>query len=386
MTRITDIKLTPINTPRTSGVICGHVIVELFTDDPNLIGVGEMSDFQHLPRYHIDVAGLESVLRELLVGSNILEINRIAALLEESFPQAGYIYDKSRSIKCGVDIALWDVASKSLGVRLVDLLGGQVQDGVPIAYPIFRQQHPDDIDYSLGVVEQQLQAGQSCFRVYVGRNLDLDERFLREARERFGDRITLKSLDFSNLLAPKDAARFATRVRDVGFDLVESPARSADIRGLLEARSLIEEPVSEHVYSNDWALELIKHRAVDAFNVSVIAIGGITPVRRVFAIAEAAGVPCILGTTQELSIGTAAAVHVAAATDAVSLPSDPVGPLLYETDVVAEPVSYESGVLKLPDGWGLGIDIDQERLAQATGSLSWTHTSARGAADRIRLS
>lgn len=382
MTAITDVRLTSINTPRSSGVICGHIIVELLTDDDGLIGIGEMSDLQHLPRYHVDVDELERTLREMLVGTDVRSINRVAATLEENFPQAGYIYDKSRAIKCGVDMAMWDVAAKSVGLPVSDLLGGSVRDGVPIAYPIFRQQGPQDVASSLETVQTQLDRGQHCFRVYVGRELDSDERFLREVRERFGDQITIKSLDFSNMLAPKDAARFVDRVRDVGFDLVESPAHSGDLDGLVEACRLIAEPVSEHVYGYDWALSLIQRRAVDALNVSVIAIGGITPVRRVFAIAEAAGIPCILGTTQELSIGTAAAAHVAMATPAVSLPSDPIGPLLYTTDVVVEPVRYEDGMLRVPPGPGLGIQLSPERLAAAAGPLSWSHTSVRSAQDR----
>ncbi|GAB3426693.1 hypothetical protein [Flindersiella endophytica] len=60
-------RLTPVATPRTTGLVCGHVIVELSTSD-GLVGLGEMSDFQHLPRYHVEVPELERTLSELLVG------------------------------------------------------------------------------------------------------------------------------------------------------------------------------------------------------------------------------------------------------------------------------------------------------------------------------
>ncbi|MEH0934156.1 mandelate racemase/muconate lactonizing enzyme family protein, partial [Micromonospora psammae] len=350
MVQITQVRLTPVNTPRHGSITCGHVLVELHTDDEQLVGVGEMSDFQHLPRYHVDVADLEGTLNELLVGLDALAITEVEARLERNFPQAGYIYDKSRTIKCGVDVAMWDLAAKRLGVRVVDLLGGPVRDSVPIAYPVFRQQREDDVERNLAMVARRVAEGFDHFRVYVGRRLDLDEAFLRAARDRFGDAITLKSLDFSNLLDPRAACRFVDRVADVGFDLVESPAPHHDLRGLAYARDRLPVPVSEHVYGFRWALDLAAADAVDVFNVSVIAIGGITPARRVFAIAEAAGKSCLVGTTQELSIGTAAAAHVAMATPSVTLPSDPVGPLLYTRDVVREPVSYVGGRLRVPDG------------------------------------
>nr|WP_237530033.1 enolase C-terminal domain-like protein [Streptomyces sp. SID5770] len=374
--------MTPINTPRHNSITCGHILVELHTDDDSLVGVGEMSDLQHLPRFHFDVPELEATLNEILVGLDALQLTEVERRLEANFPQAGYIYDKSRAIKCGVDIAFWDLAAKQLGVRVCDLLGGAVRESVPIAYPIFRQQNEEDVERNLAMVERRVGEGFEYFRVYVGRRLDLDERFLRAARERFGDRITVKSLDFSNLLDAKAACNFAERVADVGFDLVEAPAPNHDVRGLVYARNRLPVPISEHVYGFRWALDLVAADAVDVFNVSVIAIGGITPARRIFAIAEAAGKSCLVGTTQELSIGTAAAAHVALAMPAVTVPSDPVGPLLYTRDVVAEPVRYVGGRLHVPSGPGLGMRLDPELVKASEGPLTWAATSAAAVVDR----
>lgn len=382
MPRITQVRLTPINTPRHNSITCGHIMVELFTDSPELNGLGEMSDLQHLPRYHFDVPELEQTLNDLLIGLSPLELTEAEARLESSFPQAGYIYDKSRAIKCGVDIALWDLAAKQLGVRVCDLLGGQVRDSVPIAYPIFRQVREEDVDTNLDMMGRRINEGFNHFRVYVGRHLGLDERFLRRARERFGDNFNLKSLDFSNMLSAKEACVFAERVMDVDFDMVEAPARNHDIRGLAFAKDRLPVPVSEHVYGNRWALDLVAADAVDVFNVSVIAIGGITPARRIFAIAEAAEKTCLVGTTQELSVGTAAAAHVAMAMQSVKLPSDPVGPLLYTTDVVTDPVRYENGHLKVPEGPGLGMSLNPDRLNACASPLTWAHNSRQQVEDR----
>ncbi|MER7575836.1 enolase C-terminal domain-like protein [Streptomyces sp. NPDC126514] len=382
MAKVTRVSLTPINTPRHNSITCGHILVELHTDDDSLVGVGEMSDLQHLPRFHFDVPELEATLNEILVGLDALQLTEVERRLEANFPQAGYIYDKSRAIKCGVDIAFWDLAAKQLGVRVCDLLGGAVRESVPIAYPIFRQQHEEDVERNLAMVERRIAEGFEFFRVYVGRRLDLDERFLRAARERFGDRIAIKSLDFSNLLDAKAACAFAEKVADVGFDLVEAPAPNHDVRGLVYARNRLPLPISEHVYGFRWALDLVAADAVDVFNVSVIAIGGITPARRIFAIAEAAGKSCLVGTTQELSIGTAAAAHVAMAMPPVTVPSDPVGPLLYTRDVVCDPVRYIDGRLHVPSGPGLGMRLDPEQVRASAGPLTWAATSAAAVVDR----
>ncbi|WP_114558755.1 mandelate racemase/muconate lactonizing enzyme family protein [Desertihabitans aurantiacus] len=383
MTRIAGVRLTAVNTPRRSGLECGHVVVELDTDVDGLVGVGEMSDFQHLPRFHVDVAELERTLAGLLVGLDPRRLNEVQRRLEESFPQAGTLYDKGSVIKCGVDIAVWDLLGKLQGCAVADLLGGRVRDSLPVAYPVFRQQRERDVEANLEVVAERLAAGFSRFRVYVGRRLDLDEAFLRRARDRFGDRISIKSLDFSNLLEARDACAFVARTHDVGYELVEAPARSGDAAGLAHARERLPVPVSEHVYSASWALELVAARAVDVLNVGLFAIGGITPARRLLAIAEAADLRCLVGTTQELSIGTAAAAHLGVSAPAVTVPSDPVGPLLYTADVVATPVRYRDGDLLLPEGPGLGVQLDHERLAEVAGPLRWPVDDITGVVDRV---
>lgn len=383
MTRITGVTLTSINTPRTSGLECGHVIVELGTDVDGLVGVGEMSDFQHLPRFHVDVPELERTLTGLLVGLDPRKLNEVQRRLEESFPQAGNLYDKGSVIKCGVDIAVWDLLGKIEDRSVAELLGGAVRDALPVAYPIFRQQEPADVDANLEVVAGKLGAGFFRFRVYVGRRPDLDESFLRRARERFGDAIQIKSLDFSNLLEARDACAFVDRTSELGYELIEAPARSGDVAGLAYARGRAPVPVSEHVYSGSWAIELVAARAVDVLNVGLFAIGGITPARRLLAISEAAGLRCLIGTTQELSIGTAAAAHVGVSAPTVTVASDPVGPLLYTADVVREPVRYRDGDLVPPDGPGLGMEIDRERLAAAAGPLRWPVADIAGIVDRV---
>jgi galactarate dehydratase (D-threo-forming) len=388
--RIADVVLTSINTPRETGLVCGHVIVELIADagsaaggptDAPPTGLGEMSDLQHLPRFHFDVGDLAATLRALLVGRESLDVTAITAALEQNFPQGDFVYDKSRAIKCGVDIALWDLNARHLGLRVCDLLGGALRPGLSIAFPLFRPRTEADVAANLEVVERRMSQGLTTFRVYVGRRPDLDELFLRRLRERFGTGPVLKSLDFSNLLGWKQACAFVERVADVGFDVVESPAPHHDVDGLTQASRRLGVPISEHVYSTRWAMALAASE-IDVFNVSVIAAGGITPARSVFAIAEAAGKQTLIGTTQELSIGTAAAAHVGASFASVTHPSDPVGPLLYTTDVVTEPVRYVDGVLRLPDGPGLGMTLDRERLAAAAGPLSWHGATATAVLDR----
>jgi muconate cycloisomerase len=105
---------------------------------------------------------------------------------------------------------------------------------------------------------------------------------------------------------------------------------------------------------------------VDVFNVATYDLG-IRGALSLFELAHGAGLQALHGTTQELSIGTAAAAHVCAAAPAVDLPCDPAGPQLYVEDVVKERVQYENSEMIVPDGPGLGVELDEDKLKELAG-------------------
>jgi muconate cycloisomerase len=77
----------------------------------------------------------------------------------------------------------------------------------------------------------------------------------------------------------------------------------------------------------------------------------------VAAVAQAAGIRCLLGSTLELWPGTAAQAHFGAVIGGLEYPSDLVGPLMYQSDVVREPWQYRDGKLPVSDGLGLGVTL-----------------------------
>ena len=126
-------------------------------------------------------------------------------------------------------------------------------------------------------------------------------------------------------------------------------------------RQAVELPLSEHVGENSVAVRLARHEAVDVFNLGV-GYAGLTACRKMFGLAEIFGIKALLGSTVELSIGTAARAHVAAAVPNVDFPCYPAGPLVYREQVVRERVRYEEGQLLVPEGPGLGMELDEERV------------------------
>ena len=105
-----------------------------------------------------------------------------------------------------------------------------------------------------------------------------------------------------------------------------------------------------------------KLNSVDVFNVYVSEAGGIGPAAEIFSIAEAAHIPCIIGSMPELGIGTAAQAHLAFAMRNLGYASDVNGFVYHSDDIIQESLVIQDGYLLPPKGPGLGITIDEEKL------------------------
>ena len=168
------------------------------------------------------------------------------------------------------------------------------------------------------------------------------------------------------------------RYRPYGFDLIESVSRGEDYEGMAEVRKRVDVAVSEHVASYAQGMRMIRAGAVDVFNITHNS-GGIWGAQRLFALADASGLQSLLSTTQELSLGTAAVAHLGATIPALEYPGDAVGPLLYLEDVVVNRIAYDGIRLVVPEGPGLGMELDEDKLAAVTGSLMEWDNPAHGA-------
>lgn len=382
--KITDLQLTIVGIPRHTGFVSKHVIVEIKTDE-EITGVGEMSDFSHLPHYSLDIRDLTAVLKSILVGKNPFDISLINKELLSSFPEAMFYYEKGNFIRNGIDAALHDLCGKALNISVAEFIGGRIQEKIKVCYPIFRHRFMEEVEENLEIVRNRFQQGFDVFRLYVGKNLDADEAFLDSVQKEFGSKVKIKSLDFSHLLDWKQAAKAVKRLSAYDFEMVESPAVQNDFEGLYQFRLKMDHPVSEHVWSFRQQYEMIRHDSVDIFNISPIFIGGISSAKKAAAAAEVAGKACLLGTTQELSIGTAAMAHLGSSLVNLTYTSDPTGPELYTGDIVKSPVKYESGYLLVPsrDKPGLGMELDWEQIdTYKVDNLSWGNVSVHQLQDR----
>ncbi len=368
---ITKVSLFSIRTPRISGDASQHVLIRLDTDS-GIVGVGEYADITDLPLTMADLDDLQLSLTNVLGGQNAMEIARLDHLLSLLLTGRGDTGIYTGSLRAGVEMALYDIAGKALGVPVCVLFGGPVRTRIKVCIPIFRNLNQKHVEQNLAVVEHFLGQGFDNFRLYIGGSPDFDAIFLSALRNQIGDRITMQAFDLSNHVHPTDAVRLIQRLRKYYEpQYVESIAPLHDVHGMAEARSRLDILVSEHVGDSRHAIALWQARAIDIINVANSAHGGMRESLKVFAVAETLGLRTILSTTQETSLGTAAEAHVGAAVVNVHYPSVAIGPKLYTEDPARNPIQYDSGYMLVPTGPGLGVDIDWDKVQALHYKIGW---------------
>ena len=353
--RITGIELFQIDTPRYYGYVSGHLIVKVHTDGgPS--GFGEASDSKAR-----DLGIIARQYKDLLVGRDARNITEINELLQDHDFKCSV---SDRHLVSAIDLALYDLNGKAQGVPAYQLLGGKIRDSVYCCYPIFGWQVEEDIEKAGAYLQRLVDMGHHLFRYYVSGDSALDDRFLMEMKARYGEKIKLKSLDFSGRFTDWETAiRYAEVLRHHNPYHFEQPSR--DMRVSAEFVKRVDLHVSWHINTLREGFEAIDLGACTAFNMACVAAGP-TNIRRIFALAEGAGIKCLIGTDQESTLGTSAQVTVAVAMPNLDLPCDPMGPVLYTTSPAKERIRAESSHLYPFDTPGLGVELDAARMQEIT--------------------
>jgi L-alanine-DL-glutamate epimerase-like enolase superfamily enzyme len=257
----------------------------------------------------------------------------------------------------GIDIALWDLLGKSLGVPVWRLLGGRRSERMP-AYASGGWADAAHIGEQLmGYVQRGgFKAVKMRIGVFDGSPHASAERVIA-ARAALGPDIALMC-DAHGTFTVAEARQFCHLVRDCGIAWFEEPVTADDKRGLAEVRASTHIPIAtgESECTRFDFRDLIELRAVDVLQPDLAICGGITEAMRIGALASAAN----LLVAPHLWAGApafAAGLQLAAACPAVHLLEYSLGanPMIHE--LVEERFEVDDGMLSIPDRPGLGITV-----------------------------
>ncbi len=366
--KIKSLKLHPVAVERQYGTVIAKeggvanrtvkkslfLFAELATDDA-VTGWGEVSDIEP-DEFPKDVGDYAEMLAAFTVGRDPFEIQKLHHDVREHFDVANS--SLAKYTECALDMALYDIQGRATGRPIYDLFGGAVRKHVEISWVAYIR---EELDLIRDEVREKCKQGFRAFKLKVGVDIDLDEQRLAIAREVAGQEVSFK-VDANEGWSVEDAPKNIRRLNKYKLAGVETPVPRENPADIAAVRRQVDVPILEHVHDTEYGLALLKAGAVDVFNIATTGTGGIWNARKVVALAEAANVGVLLGSTVEMGPGTLAQLHLAATVGNLTLPSDLIGPGMYQHDVLKKPLQYERGTLVIPHGAGLGGEVDREQL------------------------
>lgn len=364
--KITRIETIPVNVPinpqraikggRGAHLVSPFLLVKVHTDQ-GLTGLGEVSctpgwsGEDQVTAAHF----IEGFLAPLLVGQNPTEVERLTVVLQRGVAENPFT-------KSALEMALWDILGKSVGLPLYRLLGGPVRDVVPTKFSVSGQKPPVAAEIAAWAASQ----GFRTMKVKVGLDPDEDVARVRAVREAVGSGVRL-GVDANGGWSPRVAIQTIRRLYEYDIYFAEQPVPALDVAWLADVRSHVQVPImaDESVYTLQDAMAVVRAGAADVLSVYVGKGGGIGPARKIAAVAEAAGLTCTVGSNLELGVASAAMIHLAMATlgiGAEEFPCDILGPFFYEGDLLAEPLPITGGEARPLERPGLGVELDQAQV------------------------
>jgi muconate cycloisomerase len=353
-----------------------YILIELMADG-GAVGIGEISDIE--PDWGtVDWTDLQDRLTDTLLGKRIADRQKLVDAVDQEIPSSLHRELKA-SIRCAVETSLLDGAARAHGVPVYDMLGGLKRSALPITWVAYIRDE-DAIDQE---IREKVDAGFKAFKLKVGASHEADLERIRTVREIAGEEAHVR-VDASGEWEVDEAIEKLNEMSALKVNAVETPINAAarsiaknspeqvnenvdDVAAsLAKVREAVPMRVIEHVsdFDDSFALALAKHRGVDVFNVMPGQAGGVFRAQKLIHLAELSGIDVLLGSTVELSPGTAIGLHLGLASSGVTEACDLVGPGLLVDDVCEEPLTYEDGMLRAGPAAGLGVDLSPRKLEQ----------------------
>ena len=265
--------------------------------------------------------------------------------------------------KCAVETALLELAGKRLGVPVSELIGGgRVRDSLPVAWTLASGDTARDIEEAERVLDLRR---HNIFKLKIGkRSVRDDVSHVAAIKKAVGDRGSVR-VDVNQNWDEAQADLGMRLLQDAGVDLVEQPvARHAHASmARLSAKHIVPLMADEALHGPCDAFAIAACSGARIFAVKIAQSGGLLPAHAVATIAHAGGVGLYGGTMLEGGVGTAASAHLCATLPTLAWGTELFGPLLLTQDILAEPLRYADFELAVPTGPGLGVALDEDRVA-----------------------
>lgn len=348
---------TPIDLPSHSELLWRDFACVYVDTDEGISGFGFTSVMNHFAVREY----LTRVLAPFLVGKNPVDTEAIWHQMFQQFT----LQATTGIVTCAmsaIDIALWDIKARALGVPLYSLLGGysnRVQAYATFGLLSYSREELASIGQSL------VEEGYTMLKMVVGidgaSNLGEDEARVRALRKAVGDDIGIM-VDANKVFTRVQAAELARRLEPYNIAWFEEPLLHNDVAALAELRTRTRIPIAAGQQEGmKWRhRDLILGNAVDVLQTDVALVGGFSEAVKVAHLAQAFDLPI---TTNGYNCPHLNMQFVAAVANGWLVEVHSMGQAISNTVFVDAP-RVVNGWIVLPEKPGLGMEIDNDRLSQ----------------------
>jgi L-alanine-DL-glutamate epimerase-like enolase superfamily enzyme len=260
----------------------------------------------------------------------------------------------------GVEMAMWDLIGQATRQPLYRLLGGAVRKKIELAACMGIRPYEE----AKTIARQYMEMGFRTLKTKAGRRAEEDLEMVRGIRDGVGDRLKLR-IDPNMGYTPEVAFPLARDLEKHHLEYFEQPMQQSLIGEAARLRRHTSTPIAlnESITTPEVVLQILQLHAADVILPDTYQCSGILGVKKVAALAEAAGVPCVFHCAHDLGLKTAAMLHVVASSPGFTLANDCTYYGLQD-DIISPLHVIERGTMMVPEGPGLGVKVDESKVAK----------------------
>lgn len=305
-----------------------------------------------------NAAAIDVYLRPLLIGRRASDVTRL-------MNEASHIIVGHGEAKAAMEMALYDLWGKTVGLSTASLLGGVYRDKIPLSVSIANPDFEADLEF----LEERLSEGVRLFKVKTGFLTHREDLARLDAiKARIPEDAEIR-IDYNQGLEPYGAVSKLRDMESFSPGFIEQPVKRDQRAAMGELSRLIATPIlaDESVFTPTEAIDLVTARYASAVSIKIMKAGGLTASRSIATITGAAGIPAYGGTMYEAGVALTAGIHLVASTPNISLGAEfYTSSYVIGVEILKNPVKLEDGFSHLPVGPGLAVEIDEEALKYVT--------------------
>jgi glucarate dehydratase len=374
--KITDIRATTVTVPleaplrHANGCHWGRfvrTIVEVETDE-GIVGLGEMGGGGE---------SAESAFRAMkayLVGRDPAKIEEMRYLIAN--PTAS-LYNNRTQILAALEFACLDILGQKWGVPVYDILGGKLQDEVPFAsYLFFRYPNPKTGEGEVRTIEQLVDHAKDLRNKHGFTSHKLKGGVFDPVYELKCYRALAKELgtntregnsfrfDPNAVWSTEQAIWFGQQIEDINNDYLEDPVYG--LNGMRRTREKVRMPLATNtvVVNFEQLAANVLDTAVDVILLDTTFWGGIRPCVKAANVCETFQLGVAVHSSGELGVQLATMLHLGAVIPNLAYAADAHYHHLVDDVIEGGKFAYKNGAIKVPDGPGLGIKLNRDKLAE----------------------